>query len=68
MKLRGSNKIKLEAVADTLERALQSAGDEKELRRYIKVIIKTCRKWGSGLDEKPNNGQNVQEGDASKAK
>lgn len=53
MKLRGSKKIALEAVAATLELALKSARSEKELRGFVKVVINGCKEWATEFDIKP---------------
>ena len=47
-KLRGSNKITVASIAETLQLALDSASNENELRDYIKVVIKNCNKKPTG--------------------
>ena len=50
-KLRGSKKQSLGVIADTLEMALKSARSEKELRGFIKVVIKSCINWANEFDK-----------------
>lgn len=44
-KLRGTVSSKLYAIAETLKLTLKAAKDEKELRKLVEGVIKTCQKW-----------------------
>jgi len=50
--LRGSKSNELKAIAATLELALKSARDEKELRGFVNVVIKSCHTWADEFKNK----------------
>lgn len=50
--LRGSKQTELQSIAATLELALSSANDEKELRDNVKSVIRICHEWADKFKKK----------------